>query len=208
MNKRLFLASGSKSRRMLLAEAGYIFEVVEQSADEQTCDWTLPLPQLTQVIAQFKMDHVMLPAGNEGECCWVITADTLCCDMQGNYYGKPVDLSHAIKILQAIKDGSICGTGFCVERKVCHAGSWRVEKRLVGYAQTEIMFDIPISEVESYYRQLKELDGIDYRQVSGAFSVRGYGAQYVKELRGSYTSVVGLPMYQVRCALRELGFFD
>lgn len=43
---------------------------------------------------------------------------------------------------------------------------------------------------------------------AGALFVEGFGAQFVKEVNGSYSAIIGLPMFEVREALEQIGFFD
>ena len=70
----LYFGSKSQSRRMLLEESQIPFVVVGQDANESECDWGLPLPQLVLSIALHKMDHVILPDGNdEGDICYVFS---------------------------------------------------------------------------------------------------------------------------------------
>ena len=42
--------------------------------------------------------------------------------------------------------------------------------------------------------------------VSGAVAIEEFGAQYLKSISGSYTAVVGLPLYEVKEALIDLNF--
>src|SRR5579864_8294380 len=101
----LYFGSKSQSRRMLLEEAHIPFRVIEQNADETACDWTLPLEQLVMSIALHKMEHVMLPAGNqEEEVCFVLTADTMSHDSSGTIHGKPIDRNDAIAKIKAARD--------------------------------------------------------------------------------------------------------
>lgn len=43
---------------------------------------------------------------------------------------------------------------------------------------------------------------------AGALAVDGYASQFVKSINGSYTAILGLPLYEVREALEQLGFFN
>jgi len=43
---------------------------------------------------------------------------------------------------------------------------------------------------------------------SGAIAVEFYGAQFLQWIDGSYTTVMGLPMFELRQDLEKLGFFD
>ena len=47
-----------------------------------------------------------------------------------------------------------------------------------------------------------------YDQVSGGISVEGYGAQFLQTVDGSYSAILGLPMYELRLALEKLGFYE
>jgi nucleoside triphosphate pyrophosphatase len=200
MNK-LLLASGSSSRKFLLEQAGIPFEVISQRADESQCDWGLPLQQLVQHLAVYKMDHVIMPKGSEGEIAFVLTADTLSMDADGVIHGKPINRDDAIKKIKALRKGGTCGTGFCIDKKIFTNGIWKTEKRIIGFAKADHVFDVPDHWIKQYIES-GQSDG-----VSGGIRIEGEGAQFLKSLNGSYSAVVGLPLYEVRQALNELGFF-
>ncbi len=209
-NKKLYLASQSPSRKQLLCDAGFEFDTIANTADESTLirDGIL-LEQLTQQLAALKMTHISLPSGSsEGERCFVITADTMGTDVHGKINGKPRDFQDAVRMLEAIKSGSVCSTGFCIDRKIWNGIAWQMEDRVLSQVSSRIIFDVPSNQIQRYFEQLKKISNIDYLKVSGGFSMRGPGAQYVKEIRGSYTAILGLPMYEVRCALEYLGYFS
>ena len=91
MKHILLLGSQSQSRQSLLRDAEIPFIVAPQDADETACDWGLTLPQLTGAIARQKMEHVIMPPGQEGQVAFVLTADTLTLDRHGNVHGKTTD---------------------------------------------------------------------------------------------------------------------
>lgn len=207
---KLYLASQSLSRKQLLAEAGFEFEVIFSRADEDSFVRDgFSLEQLTQELALFKMNHVCMPAGEKsGERCFVITADSMCVDAHNVLNGKPRDFQDAVRMVEAIRDGNVCSTGFCVDRKMWDGACWKTEERILDQASAQITFDVPRDRVARYFEQLKKLNNIDCLKISGGFSIRGVGAQFVKEIHGSYTTIVGLPMYEVRCALEKMGYFE
>ncbi len=43
---------------------------------------------------------------------------------------------------------------------------------------------------------------------SGAVAIEDYGAQFLKTVDGSHSAIIGLPLFELREALDELGFFD
>ena len=200
--KKLYLGSKSCSRQELLSNAGILFELVGQDADETVCDWNLPFKEIVARIARHKMTHVILPAGTENDVCFVLTADTMTCTPDGSISGKPVDRDDAIAMIKAAKNNVITGTAFCLERKRWHAGSWCTEKCIEGYAEGSCPYVVPDAWLETF------LEHPFVYSYAGALSVEGFGAQFVKEVHGSYSAIRGLPMFELREALEEIGFFS
>lgn len=201
-NHILYLASKSESRKKLLQKAGITFEIIEQDVDETQCDWNLPLQQVVESIARYKMEHVILPTGKEGQTIFVLTADTLSIDATGAIRGKPNDKADAVAMLKAARKGpNICGTAFCLDKKLFKNGSWHTDKRIINYAQATYEFDIPDEWIDEYITR------VDALQAAGAIRIED-GAQFVKSISGSYAAIVGLPMFELRQALMALGFYD
>lgn len=203
MHKNILLfGSKSQSRRMLLEESQIPFVTVDQDADESQCDWGLPLPQLVLSIALYKMQHVILPDGKyEGDICFVLTADTMSHDKTGKIHGKPVDREDAIAKIKATAAGSFLCTAFCVDRKVWRDNKWVIEERIADVVSAEFMFIIPDNWIDIYLEKTPFLD------VSGGIAVEKYGNQFLKTVHGSYSTIIGLPLFEVRQALEKLGFF-
>jgi len=202
MKHILCVGSSSRSRHQLLEEAKIPYQVVQQSADETVCDWGLPFVQVLQNIAQYKMDHVILPQGNQDEVRFVLTADTLGCDSNGLIHGKPLDRADAIKKIKALRGGGSVATAFCLDKKVWKNNEWHVGERVLECVSTKYVFDIPDSWIERYLEAVPY-----YLTIGGAITVDSFGAQFLKEIQGSYSTVLGLPMFEVRLALERLGFF-
>lgn len=203
MNKNiLYFGSKSQSRKMLLDESQIPFVVVDQNADETACDWNLSLPQLVLSIAVYKMQHVMLPDGkHEGDICYVLTADTMSHDKMGVVHGKPVDKADAIAKIKASAAGSYLCTAFCLDRKVWRHGGWVIEERIADVVSAEFIFLVPENWIDIY------LEKTPYLDVSGGMAIEKYGNQFLKTVQGSYSTIIGLPLFEVREALEKLGFF-
>ena len=198
----LYFGSKSQSRRMLLEESQIPFVVVGQDANESECDWGLPLPQLVLSIALHKMDHVILPDGNdEGDICYVLTADTMSHDKTGKIHGKPIDRDDAIAKIKASAAGSFLCTGFCADRRVWRNNVWVLEERITDVVSAEFIFFVPDNWIDIYLEKTPFLD------VSGGMAIEKYGNQFLKTVQGSYSTIIGLPLFEVREALEKLGFF-
>lgn len=198
----LLLGSQSVSRQTLLAEAKIPFKVVSQVADESMCAVGLPLEDMVKEIALAKMAHVVMPAGLEDEVAFVLTADTLSQDKSGAIEGKPIDKEDARRKLRAARTGSRLVTGFCLERKKYASGAWRTDAQVVQTVSAEYIFEVPEQWIERYLEHSLGL------KASNAIAVEGYGAQFFRVMQGSYSTIVGLPMVEVREALEKLGFFE
>ena len=197
--KTLYLGSSSQSRQMLLREARIPFSVVSQSADESQCDWGLSLQKVVESIALYKMQHVILPIGKEGDICFVLTADTLTETAAGKLEGKPIDRADAIQKLKSSRDGVCTGTAFCLERRMYKSGAWQLEKQVLKYVDATYVFNVPDDALDFYLDHVPVVG-------AGAIAIEGFGNQFLERIEGSYSAVVGLPMYELREALIELGF--
>lgn len=203
MKNILLLASSSQSRQQLLKESLIPFKVIEQTADEELCDHTLPLDQLVMCVAKFKMEHVIMPEGTqEGQVAFVLTADTLSQDKSGAINKKPVDRADAWRKIQAARNGNKLSTAFCLEKRTWQNDQWRTMDRVDRTVSAEYRYDIPDQEIDYY------LDNSLGLKASGAIAAEGFGLQYLEYLHGSYSTIIGLPLYELRQALHQQGFFE
>lgn len=200
--KVLLLASQSSGRARLLKESGINFKVVEQSADEYACDWSGPLAKVLNSIALHKMQHVQLKAGTQkGEHCFIVTADTMGQGSDGIIQGKPQDKNDAIEQIKSLNGMGLCGTAFCLDKKEWDGGQWILNERIIDCVITEYEFYVPEPEIERY---LAVVD--NYMSLSGSITIDGYGGQYLKWIKGSYSTILGLPLFELRQALIKIGF--
>lgn len=202
----LYLASGSQTRKSLLTEAQIPFTLISQDADESLVSINRPLPEVVKDIAMLKMKHAQIPAGKfDGQIVFVLTADTLTLTGEADSFeilGKPKDREHAKYMIRAGKKGSLTGTAFCVQKLAWKDFYWNKLEEDCSYAEGWNLIDIP-EEWQDFY-----LDHIDYMNLSGAIKIRGICEQFTKEIRGSYSAIMGLPMYELRQVLNRMGFYE
>lgn len=200
----LLLASKSPSRKMLLCESGIPFMCIDQDADETACDASLPLPELVQAIAAYKMTHALLPTGSQdGEYCFVLTADTLSQDKSdGAIQGKPTDRADAVDKIKRARMGSRVCTAFCVNKYVWRDNAWHEVHAYQEIVAVDYLFFIPDNLIDWY------LDNSIGLNVAGAVAAEGFGAQFLKTINGSHSGLIGLPLFEVRQALTACGFFE
>ncbi len=200
MNK-LLLGSSSKSRQMLLNEALIPFTMVGHTADEDKVDKSLPFKELLSEIARYKMDHVELPLGKEGDFIFVLTADSMGMDGNGVVHGKPKDKEDAIYKIKALEKESVTGTAFCLDKKIFKDGLWQKSQRIEKYVEARYKFTVSDAWLEKYLEHSWAMIA------SGAIAIELYGNQFLEYVDGSYSTIVGLPMYELREALETIGFY-
>jgi septum formation protein len=202
----LFLGSKSPSRQLLLKMSQIPFILVSQDADEQVCPLELSLANLVREIALQKMAHVIMPPHSQVKnlVAYVLTADTLVQNADGDVYGKPADYQKAIVMIKNARRGMKLSTAFCIEKRRWNAelSAWDCLNRVIDVVSSEYVIDLSDEYIDWY---LKNSIGL---QCAGGFAVEDVGMQFIKTVNGSFSNIMGLPLYEVRSALKELHFFD
>lgn len=197
----LYLASSSKSRRFLLDQSKIPYKIINHFAEE-TLDLSLSLNEQVKQLAVKKMDHADLTNINEGKQIFVLTADTMARDESGILYGKPKNIKDAIKIIKTLNLQKIfVVTGYCIDVKVLINSKWICRERIVNSIGSECIISIPEDCISLY------LENTDALHAAGAIIVEHFGMQFVKSVNGSYSTILGLPLFEVRLNLEKLGFF-
>jgi septum formation protein len=183
----LFLASTSPRRAELLHQIGVQFSVLPVAIDES---WHAGETLLTYVarLSAEKARHaaVSLPAGSV-----VLAADTAGeCD--GHPLVKPVDQEDAVNMLMMMG-----GRSHTVSTAISVCCDGRLETLTIS---TEVFFR-PITEEEArrYWATGEPCDK------AGSYAIQGFGAVFVERIAGSYSAVVGLPLFETAELLGRFG---
>jgi len=181
----LILASGSPRRRDLLNGLGLHFVVVPADIDETRADGETAEHLVTRLAAE-KARAVPAGAGQV-----VIGADTVV--VVGNdVLGKPAGEADALAMLARLSGRRHrVLSGVAVRRD----GATRTAMSCTAVGFREIRPD----EARRYW-QSGEPAG-----KAGSYAVQGLGGTFVETLEGSYTGVVGLPVFELAMLLREAG---
>ena len=184
----LILASASPRRQELLRLAGISVEVIPSHADERFRSGEKPERHVIR-LAREKAHEV---AGRNPNRC-VLGADTVVV-VDGKVLGKPEDPKEAEEMLRFLSDREHrVITGYCLLNST-------LENRKEGFVTTRVRFK-PLSseEIRWYIATEEPFDK------AGAYAIQGRGAFMIREIFGSYTNVVGLPLCEVIEALKETG---
>jgi len=196
----LYLASNSQARKQLLSDADIPFQVISHSATEEF-DASLGLEEIVSILAVRKLAHVILPQISIQRELFVVTADTLVRDKFGIIQNKPKDIEDAKTKIRAISGKSQVCTAFCLEKREFTGQIWVTKAQIVQAVTSDCYFEIPDSWIDRY------LEHVDVLNIAGAVAIEQYGAQFLKEIQGSYSAILGLPLFELRGALTKLNFF-
>ena len=189
----LYLASGSPRRREILENLG--FNVIRIPADidetphpdENAADYVARMAREKNAaaVAQWFTEH-----GGPPEFP-VLTADTTVA-YQNHILGKPENEACAAEMLARLSGRTHqVLTAVCVYRQ----GETR------GVLQTsDVRFKtLSAEEISAYIRSGEPMDK------AGAYGIQGLGGVFVEHLQGSFTGVMGLPVYETAALLKQFG---
>jgi septum formation protein len=179
----LVLASASPQRRAILERLGVSFTVhatyveeIEQGKPEQVA--------VENALLKARAAHA---AGVKET---VLGVDTLVA-LGSRIYGKPADEHMARETLAAL----------CAETHTVMSGIalLRGDREQVGLARTEVVFRQCSEALIDWYVASGE-----WRGRAGGYAIQGIGAVLVREIRGDYENVVGLPVAKLLDMAPEL----
>lgn len=187
------LASASPRRRDILQNLGLAFTVITADTDE-SCEQT-DACALVEQLAERKgiaVQNALAAQGTPMSDTVILSADTVVvCD--GQILGKPHDRDDARRMLQLLQNRShevISGVALTYRGKT-----------YTDHSVTSVSFDcLDAEELERY------LDTDEPYDKAGAYGIQGHASLWVREIRGSYFGVVGLPVHVLnRLHRRVLG---
>lgn len=187
---QLILASQSPRRRELLTQLGYQFSC--QPADIDESELVGETPQ--QYVARLAEQKAQYIAKNQLDTTIVLGSDT-CVVCDGSILGKPKDLTQCIDYLSMLSDR--------VHQVYTAVSAIKATLSQTIVVSTDVEFrKISKSEIKNYW-----LTG-EPKDKAGAYGIQGIGGQFVKQISGSYSAVVGLPLFETSELLTELGLLN
>ena len=197
---RIYLASQSPRRRELLKQIGVNCEVLLLRNDPRRSVHVDETPHA----GEDPVEYVQRVCRDKALAGWdtlkfrnlplhpVLAADTTV-TLDGKIIGKPDSKEHAAEILRMLS-----GTQHHVLTAVAIACKDRFEMRL---SDTTITFDTLSEERISRYLLTNEAN-----DKAGAYGIQGYAGVFVKHINGSYTGVMGLPLFETVELLKIFGY--
>jgi septum formation protein len=178
--RSILLASASPRRSELLRQVGIAHEVRPVDVDEAERPGEAPAAYVLR-LAEAKAAALWQRLGPD-ERRPVLAADTTVA-LDGEIFGKPTDLAQARRML-----GRLSGRTHEVHTAVAllHAGgaAARVSSSSVSMRQLT-----PV-EIDWYWRTGEPVDK------AGGYAVQGRAAAFISHIAGSYSGIMGLPLYE------------
>jgi septum formation protein len=188
MMPQVYLASRSPRRRELLQQIGVAYRLIDIEVDETPCAGEIP----AEYVLRVSQDKAL--AGQkccrEAECLPVLAADT-CVVVDGRMLGKPADRQEGLWMLQQL--------------------SGRTHEVYTAVALAAAVLETRLSISQVSFRPLSARERAAYwasgepRDKAGAYGIQGLAAQFICDLRGSYSGVMGLPLYETAELLQRGG---
>ncbi len=196
----IYLASRSPRRRELLMQIGVKFEPLlfregpRQDADTDESVRSAEQPdeyvrRVTRQKAEAAWQRVVMRRGLQRKP--VLAADTTV-SLAGEIIAKPADAADAARMLRLLS-----GTQHRVLTAVAIAFEQRME---VAVSESLVTFDtLDDRRIEAYVQSGEPFDK------AGAYGIQGRAGAFVARLEGSYSGVMGLPLYETANLLRLFG---
>jgi septum formation protein len=185
-NPVLCLASVSPRRRELLAKIGVPHVVVGADIDETFLPGETPRDYVIRLARE-----KALAIRCTGQPLPVLAADTTVV-VDGKVFGKPRDQGQAVDML-----GELSGRAHEVLTAVALADARGVADRL---SSSTVWFrTVSREECLAYW------DTGEPRDKAGGYAIQGLGAVFIESLSGSYSGVMGLPLFETAELLRAAG---
>ena len=188
MKPDFYLASTSPRRRQLLEQLGLRFEVLAVDVDETPLPGEAPADYVLR-LARTKAETAAHRLGNPAAP--VLAADTAVV-LETAILGKPRDREDGLAMLARLSGRR--------HQVLSAVALWRAGRLDTALRRSEVRFrGISAQEARSYWESGEPADK------AGGYAIQGMGALFVEHLEGSYSGVMGLPLFETAELLQKAG---
>lgn len=189
---RLYLASGSPRRRELLEQLGLHLERIHADINESVLPGEEAVAY-TERLARQKAEAGWAVVSRCGlPSRPLLSADTTVV-LDGCIYGKPADADDARRMLRAFSGRT--------HQVVTSVAVREGERQALRTSVTDVSFRVlSDTDIERY------LDTGEPFDKAGAYGIQGRAGVFVERINGSFTGVMGLPLFETAALLSEFGY--
>ncbi|MCH9697954.1 MAG: Maf family protein [Gammaproteobacteria bacterium] len=179
---QFILASGSPRRRELLDQIGFSYSVQPSDIDESIRSGEDPVDYVKRMARSKAMQN------QHQDSFPVLAADTICV-IDGLILGKPDSIDNARQMLAQLSART---------HTVITAVSLYQTHHQQTLSMSEVTFKplIP-SEIDAYCQTGEPSDK------AGAYAIQGQAGAFIQTIKGSYSGIVGLPLYETTELLKQ-----
>ena len=185
---QLLLASQSPRRRELLEQIGVKFSVSFQDIDESRQPDERPFDLVTRLSEQ-KANACFQKSGDVNTV--ILASDTMVA-LGEEVFGKPEGKFDAIRMLLRLSQST--------HRVLTAVSVKSYDKSKTICSETVVTFRAITAEEAENYWETGEPKG-----KAGAYAIQGFGAIFIQSIKGSFSGVMGLPLFETAELLREFG---
>lgn len=189
----IILASSSPRRQEILKMLHIPFRIIIPNIDE-TLSTAIDLEQVPELLAREKVTAVIKSLPVEQEIQWILGADTVII-FDNKVIGKPKDHEQAIEYLKMFsgKEHTV------VTALVLYNG--RTKETITRLSKTKITFAEMSDEEIEWYVETGEWHG-----AAGGYRIQSLASCFIKNIEGSYSGAVGLPIFELYDILKQQGY--
>ena len=198
MNNFIYLASQSPRRSQLLDQLGVRHELLlpEPDEDAETLETVLgneaPVAYVKRV-TQLKLDAALRRLVSRG----LPAAPVLCSDttvaLGRVIFGKPANAADAVRMLTVLSGKT--------HRVLTAVTLGTFSERQLALSESRVTFDkLSEDQIQAYVASGEPLGK------AGAYAVQGRAAAYISHVNGSYSGIMGLPLFETARLLQSFGY--
>jgi len=189
----VYLASRSPRRVELLLQIGLHCEILPSDIDETQLSKESPQSYVTRLARQ-KAEVCVQKLTVSQRIYPVLAADTTV-ELEGVILGKPENNDDAYQMLRALS-----GSLHYVHTAVALAFSGNIEVEL---STTSVqMMSLTEAQIKAY------IASEEHHDKAGSYGIQGHAGSWIQRIEGSYTGVMGLPLYETSILLRKYNIID